>query len=139
MAPHSSVLAWRIPWTEEPAGLQSTGSQSQTRLKGLSTAHTCGITIPWPGTEPAPPALQGGFLTTGRPENPVYSFLKIHVGGEGLGRQEGGEEEPGGQASMPSGANRLSDGQRWASAAATALLATRGPGADNQEVPAFVT
>ena len=24
---HSSVLAWRIPWTEEPAGLQSTGSQ----------------------------------------------------------------------------------------------------------------
>ena len=27
MAPHSSVLAWRIPWTEEPGGLQSTGSQ----------------------------------------------------------------------------------------------------------------
>ena len=27
MAPHSSTLAWRIPWTEEPGGLQSTGSQ----------------------------------------------------------------------------------------------------------------
>ena len=27
MATHSSVLAWRIPWTEEPAGLQSMGSQ----------------------------------------------------------------------------------------------------------------
>ena len=27
MAPHSSTLAWRIPWTEEPSGLQSTGSQ----------------------------------------------------------------------------------------------------------------
>ena len=27
MAPHSSILAWRIPWTEEPSGLQSTGSQ----------------------------------------------------------------------------------------------------------------
>ena len=26
MAPHSSVLAWRIPWTEEPGGLQSVGS-----------------------------------------------------------------------------------------------------------------
>ena len=26
MATHSSVLAWRIPWTEEPGGLQSTGS-----------------------------------------------------------------------------------------------------------------
>ena len=27
MATHSSILAWRIPWTEEPDGLQSTGSQ----------------------------------------------------------------------------------------------------------------
>ena len=28
MAVHSSVLAWRIPWTEEPGGLQSTGLQT---------------------------------------------------------------------------------------------------------------
>ena len=27
MAAHSSILAWRIPWTEEPGRLQSTGSQ----------------------------------------------------------------------------------------------------------------
>ena len=27
MATHSSILAWRIPWTEEPEGLQSMGSQ----------------------------------------------------------------------------------------------------------------
>ena len=27
MAPHSSILAWEIPWTEEPGGLQSMGSQ----------------------------------------------------------------------------------------------------------------
>ena len=27
MAPHSSTLAWRIPWTEEPGGLQSLGSR----------------------------------------------------------------------------------------------------------------
>ena len=27
MAAHSSILAWRIPWTEEPGGLQSLGSQ----------------------------------------------------------------------------------------------------------------
>ena len=32
MATHSSILAWRIPWTEEPGGLQSMGLQSQTRL-----------------------------------------------------------------------------------------------------------
>ena len=28
MATHSSILAWEIPWTEEPGGLQSTGSQT---------------------------------------------------------------------------------------------------------------
>ena len=27
MATHSSILAWRTPWTEKPGGLQSTGSQ----------------------------------------------------------------------------------------------------------------
>ena len=27
MATHSSILAWRIPWTEAPGGLQSMGSQ----------------------------------------------------------------------------------------------------------------
>ena len=27
MVTHSSILAWRIPWTEEPGGLQSMGSQ----------------------------------------------------------------------------------------------------------------
>ena len=27
MATHSNILAWRIPWTEEPCGLQSMGSQ----------------------------------------------------------------------------------------------------------------
>ena len=27
MATHSSILAWRIPWTEKPGGLQSMGSQ----------------------------------------------------------------------------------------------------------------
>ena len=30
MAPHSSILAWKIPWMEEPGGLQSMGLQSQT-------------------------------------------------------------------------------------------------------------
>ena len=30
IATHSSILAWRIPWTEESGGLQSLGSQSQT-------------------------------------------------------------------------------------------------------------
>ena len=36
METHSSILAWRIPWMEEPGGLQSTGSQSWTRLSDFT-------------------------------------------------------------------------------------------------------
>ena len=32
MATHSSILAWKTPWTEEPGRLQSTGSQRATSL-----------------------------------------------------------------------------------------------------------
>ena len=32
MAMHSSILTWKMPWTEEPDGLQSMGSQSLTQL-----------------------------------------------------------------------------------------------------------
>ena len=40
MAPHSNTLAWKIPWTEEPGGLQSMGSlQSQTRLSDFTLTH----------------------------------------------------------------------------------------------------
>ena len=38
MATHSSILAWKTPWTEEPGGLQST-AKSSTRLNRLSM-HT---------------------------------------------------------------------------------------------------
>ena len=56
MATHLGILVWRIPWTEEPGGLQSTGSQSQTWLKQLSmhayfyiyTSSNCvGNSAPW--------------------------------------------------------------------------------------------
>ena len=37
MAPHSSTLAWKIPWTKEPSRLQSMGSQkSRTRLSDFT-------------------------------------------------------------------------------------------------------
>ena len=40
MAPHSSILVWKIPWTEEPGGLQSMGlQQSRTQLSN-QTART---------------------------------------------------------------------------------------------------
>ena len=37
MAPHSSILAWKIPWTEEPGGLQVQGvTKSQTQLSDFT-------------------------------------------------------------------------------------------------------
>ena len=60
MATHSSILAWRISWTEEPNGLQSMGSQrighsSITVFWGLSEASCRGfITVP------------GSFCTLGK-------------------------------------------------------------------------
>ena len=42
MATHSSILAWRIPWREEPGRLQSTTAQSRTRLSYFPFTFT-----PW--------------------------------------------------------------------------------------------
>ena len=44
MATHSSTLAWRIPWTEEPGGLQSTGSQRVGHARGTwDTERECAV------------------------------------------------------------------------------------------------
>ena len=42
---HSSILAWEIPWTEEPGGVQSMGLQSQTRLSMHTQAWEG--SVPW--------------------------------------------------------------------------------------------
>ena len=45
MATHSCILAWKIPWTEEPGGLQSTESQTvrHTRETENAYSHTIGL------------------------------------------------------------------------------------------------
>ena len=48
MATHSSTLAWKIPWTEEPGRLQSMGSQSQTRLSDFTLCALL-ICVGFPG------------------------------------------------------------------------------------------
>ena len=54
MAVHSSILAWRIPWTAGPGGLQSMGSQSRIRLMQLSTVQH--IRMSPPSQTSLPPA-----------------------------------------------------------------------------------
>jgi len=46
MATHPSTLVWRIPWTEEPGGLQTLGSQSWLS----DSAHTHTLGQPWPSS-----------------------------------------------------------------------------------------
>ena len=41
MAPHSSIFAWKVPWTEEPGRLQYMGSQSRMRLSNYIYICMC--------------------------------------------------------------------------------------------------
>jgi len=94
MAPHSSTLAWKIPWTEEPGGPQSMGSlrvgqDSATSLSLFTFLHGIlqaimreGLPCPPPGDLPNPgmelrsltsPALAGGSS----PPAPLWKALVI--------------------------------------------------------------
>ena len=41
VATHSSILAWRIPWTEEPGGLQSMGHKEMDTTERLTLSLSC--------------------------------------------------------------------------------------------------
>ena len=66
VAPHSSTLAWKIPWTEEPGGLQSMGSQSRTRLSDFTfTSHSQALekaVAPTPGFLPGESQGRGSLV-----------------------------------------------------------------------------
>ena len=66
---HRVLLASRGILCREAEALECAGSVVVAH--GLSYSATCGTLVPWPGIEPASPALQGGFLTTG----PLGKFL----------------------------------------------------------------
>ena len=40
---HFTILAWKIPWTEEPGRLQSMGLQGEDMMEQLSTQHIPGV------------------------------------------------------------------------------------------------
>ena len=103
MATHSSTLASKIPWTEEPGRLHSIGSQSRTRLSNftiLCDPMDCSLPgpsihrilearilewlpcpppgdLPDPGIEPVSPALQVDSLPIESPEKPLLCIPKM--------------------------------------------------------------
>ena len=46
MTTHSSILAWRIPWTEEPGRIQSMGSQESDTAKRLTISRFLFLSLP---------------------------------------------------------------------------------------------
>ena len=46
-------------------------------VRGLSCPVACGILVPQPGIEPASPALEGGFFTTGPPGKSLISIINL--------------------------------------------------------------
>ena len=75
MATHCSILAWRIPWTEEPGRLQSMGLQRVRHNLGTKQQPQIQDLVPRPGTEPRPPALGAQESATGpRGQSPKTWF-----------------------------------------------------------------
>ena len=82
METHSSILTWRIPWTEEPGGLQSTGLQRMEHNWGnlartqWSTLKCLGYLI---GLFVSPQTKQGHCLQQERPTYKNLSLVRIRT------------------------------------------------------------
>ena len=79
MATPSSILAWRIPWTEEPGGLQSTESQRVRHNEWLSTRRMCTLRKCLQGTHSLRGALPSLKSRCGRSELHYFSCFKIYL------------------------------------------------------------
>ena len=66
MAPHSSTLAWQIPWTKEPGGLQSIGSRERLHfhfsLSCIGEGNGNPLQYSWPGESQGRGSLVGCHL-----------------------------------------------------------------------------
>ena len=94
MATHSSILAWEIPWAEEPGGLQSMGSQRArhdratfTSLHLWTVAHQVPLPMGFPKQEywsglpfPSPGNLPNRGIEPESPDWRVYSLPLSHQG-----------------------------------------------------------
>ena len=102
MTTHSSILAWRIPWTEEPGGLQSVGSKESDMTEQLSTSqHTRSTGFPGGLVVKNPSSYQETQETWVQSldwEDPLVEGMAIHS--SILAWEIPGTEEPGRLQSM---------------------------------------
>ena len=97
MAPHSSVLAWRIPGTEEPGGLAAVYgvAQNQTRLKRLSSSSSRLGLAP----EVRPPSGDCGFIPRGQTRQVQWGLC--NPGGRDFRKEAGGGNPTPGEMETP--------------------------------------
>ena len=83
MATHSSSLAWKIPWTEEPGGLQSKGLQRVGHDWARGTwphrAQRCPGRVLQEHAREGPAVHEAGRLPTGSPASLYSHFLALNV------------------------------------------------------------
>ena len=82
MATHSTILAWRIPWTEEPGGLQSMGSERVKRLSTPMYLQNCSSSVQFSSVTQSCPTLCDS-MNRNTPGLPVHhhlpEFTQTHV------------------------------------------------------------
>ena len=87
MGTHSSILAWRIPWTDEFGRLQSMGSQRVGHDWATNTFTSPGLSfrmqdlVPWLGNKPGPPGLGAWSLShwTTREVSTFVNYFNSHL------------------------------------------------------------
>ena len=79
MATHSSILAWEIPWIEEPGGLQSLGSQRVGHNPVTNTHGEEGASLVAKIVKNPPAMWVTGFLSLGW-EDPLEEGMATHSG-----------------------------------------------------------
>ena len=86
MATHSNILAWRIPWTEEPGGLHTVHGVAESRT-GLSDSHTHTYTFVGVTSQPSTLLWLGPLWSLVLGSRPVlqprlrpvvYGFAQVH-------------------------------------------------------------
>ena len=77
MATHSSILVWRIPWTEKPGGLQFMGSQRAEHNWGIHTATRHHLDL----------VCVAGWKGGGHSENPSTRYSKVRSNKQTSGNQ----------------------------------------------------
>ena len=82
MVTHSSILAWRIPWTEEPGGLQSMGLHTVGHAR--ETEHAC--------ARQARPLLLADELTEHRVAESMPTVMQLLKGRARIQRQHGSRD-----------------------------------------------